>query len=97
MQFAASLGNTYPKIAEHLCGKRSIAAQVRKDAHFVSNEERQLAFNMQDTPQAAFVMPSIQGYNSRPYNSGKECCVSQAVLDTGANSAILITDDCYTI
>ena len=70
-------GNTCPKIAEHLRGKRSVAAQVRKDAHFFSNEERQLAFNMQDTPQAAFVMPSIQGYNSRPYNSGKECCVSQ--------------------
>jgi len=43
-----------------------------KDAHFVSNEERQLAFHMQDTPKDDFVMPSIQGYNSWPYNSGKE-------------------------
>ena len=84
-QFTASLG----KIAEHLRSKRSIAAQVRKDAHFVSNEERQLAFHLQDTPKDDFVMPSIQGHNSCPYNSGKEYYLSHAVLDMCANSTYI--------
>ena len=35
------------------------------------------------------MMPSIQGYNSWPYNSGKECYVSHAILDTGANSTYI--------
>ena len=78
-------GNTCPKIAEHLRGKRSIAAKIRKDAHFVSNEKRQLDFHLQDTPKDDFVMPSIQGYNSWSYKSGKEWYMSHNVLDTGAN------------
>jgi len=44
-------GNTCPKIAEHLRSKLSIASQVQKDAHFVSNEERRLAFHLHEHSQ----------------------------------------------
>ena len=87
--FPPHWGNTCPKIAEHLRTKRSVAAQARKDANCVSSEERQLAFQLQHTPKDDFIMPSIQGYNSWPYNSGKECYESHAVLDTGANSTYI--------
>jgi len=80
-QVATHWGNTCTKIAEYLRGKRSIAAQVRKNAHFVSNEERQFAFNttrcLCDAIHSSLQLPIIQD---------KECCVSHAVLDTGANS-----------
>ena len=56
-QFAASLGNTCPKIAKYIRSKLAVAAQVRKDAHFVSNEERQMAFTMQEYSKDEFVMP----------------------------------------
>ena len=73
-------------MAEDIRNKRAFVAQVRKDAHFVSSEERQLAFTMHEYPKDDFGMSFIQGYNSWQYNSGKEYCVSHAVLDTGANS-----------
>jgi len=53
----------------------------------VSDEERQLAFDMEGTPREEFVTPSSQGYNSWQFNSGTTHLDSSAVLDTGANSS----------
>jgi len=85
-KFFASLGQHLPKIAEHIRSKRTMAAQVCKDAHFFSSEERKLVYDQQDNQQDDFVMPTIQGHNSSPFNSGEQCYISHAVLDTGANS-----------
>ena len=79
-------GNTCPQIAEHMRSKKALATHHRKDYRLVSDEERQLAFDMQDTLAEEFVTPSVQGYNSWPFNSGTTHLDTSAVLDTGANS-----------
>ena len=52
----------------------------------MSDEERRLAFDLQENQRDEFVSPSIQGYNSWPFYSRTMSLDSSAVLDTGANS-----------
>jgi len=50
-------GNTRPQIAKHFRGKKAIGAQIRHDAHVVSNEEHQLDFDEQENKSEELVIP----------------------------------------
>jgi hypothetical protein len=74
-------GNSCPQIAQHLSSKKALAANRK-----VTKEERALTSASLDEPREPdYVVPSIQGYNAWPYDSGK-LLDSTAILDTGANS-----------